>query len=177
MKEFGCICWYIAMEIIAYAAVINANRAGVFEHVKTAMPTKRYRQKLDITVMAKSHRRKQKLFQTTQTATKLYTRLVWGAPLLSRRNLRRAVLLTLRTQIGRPERAQLLENDYMLYLQYHWTYLNHIWCVIYLYGQCMMCRRWLHLHMYFQGHGSLFWEEGVCDHENYSMPQNTCMSA
>jgi len=49
----------------------------------------------------------------------LYTRLVWGAPLLSRRILRGAVSLTLRTQIGRPEGAQLLENDYMLYLQYY----------------------------------------------------------
>ena len=80
--------------------------------------------------MAKSHRRKQKLFETNQTTTKLYTRLVWGAPLLSRRILRGAVSLTLRTQIGRPEGAQLLENDYMLYLQYHRTYLNHIWCGI-----------------------------------------------
>ena len=34
-----------------------------------------------------------------------------------------------------------------------------------------MCRRWLHLHMYLHGHGSLFWSEGVCDHENYSKPQ------
>jgi len=54
-------------------------------------------------MMAKSHRRKQKLFQTTQATTKLYTRLVWGAPLLSRLILRGAVSLTLRTQIGRPE--------------------------------------------------------------------------
>ena len=63
--------------------------------------------------------RKQKLFQTTQTTMKLYTRLVWGAPLLSRRILRAAVSLTLRTQLGRPEGAQLIENDYMLYLQYY----------------------------------------------------------
>jgi len=69
--------------------------------------------------MAKSHRRKQKLFQTTQTTTKLYTRLVWGAPLLSRRILRGAVSLTHRTQTGRPEGDQLLENNYMLYLQYY----------------------------------------------------------
>jgi len=54
------------------------------------------------------------LFQTTQTTTKLYTRLVWSAPLLSRRILRGAVSLTLRTQIGRPEGAQLLENDYVV---------------------------------------------------------------
>ena len=47
------------------------------------------------------------LFQTTQTTTKLYTRLMWGAPLLSRRILRGAVSLTLRTQIGKPEGAQL----------------------------------------------------------------------
>ena len=53
--------------------------------------------------MAKQHRRKQKLFQTTHTTTKLYTRLARGAPLLSRRILRVAVSLTLRTQIGRPE--------------------------------------------------------------------------
>ena len=39
------------------------------------------------------------MFQTTQTTTKLYTSLVWGAPLLSRRILRGAVSLTLRTQI------------------------------------------------------------------------------
>ena len=53
--------------------------------------------------MAKQHRRKQKLFQTAYTTTKLYTRLARGAPLLSRRILRVAVSLTLRTQIGRPE--------------------------------------------------------------------------
>ena len=70
-------------------------------------------------MMAKSHRRKQKLFQTTQTTTKLYTRLVLGAPLLSRRILRGAVSLTLRTQIGRPDGAQLFGNDYILYLQYY----------------------------------------------------------
>ena len=63
-----------------------------------------------------------------------------GALLLLRRVLRGAVSLTLRTQIGRPEGAQLFGNDYILYLQYHWTYLNQIWCVIYLYGQCMICR-------------------------------------
>ena len=56
--------------------------------------------------------RNQKLFQTTQTTMKLYTRLVCGAPLLARRILRGAVSLTLRAQIGRPEGAQLLENDY-----------------------------------------------------------------
>ena len=41
-----------------------------------------------------------------------------GAPLHLRRILRGAVSLTLRTQIGRPEGAQLLENYYILYLQY-----------------------------------------------------------
>jgi len=50
---------------------------------------------------------------------KLYTRLVWGAPLLSRRILRGDVSRTLRTQIGRPEGDQLLEDDYMVYLQYY----------------------------------------------------------
>ena len=71
----------------------------------------------NITMMAKG--RKQKLFQTTQTAMILYTRLVWGATLLSRRILRGVVSLTLRTQIGRPEGAQLFGNDYILYLQYY----------------------------------------------------------
>ena len=80
--------------------------------------------------MAKSHRRKQKLLQTTQTPMKLYTRLVWGAPLLSRRILRGAVSLTLRTQIGKPEGDQLFGNDYILYLQYNRTYLNQIWCYL-----------------------------------------------
>ena len=53
--------------------------------------------------MAKQNRRTQRLFQTTHTTTKLYSRLVRGAPLLSRRILRVVVSLTLRTQIGRPE--------------------------------------------------------------------------
>ena len=53
--------------------------------------------------MAKQHRRTQKLFQTTHTTSKLYSRLARGAPLLSRRILRVAVSFTLRTQIGRPE--------------------------------------------------------------------------
>ena len=56
--------------------------------------------------MAKQHRRTQKFFQTTHMTTKLYTRLARGAPLLSRRILRVAVSLTLRTQIGRPETKQ-----------------------------------------------------------------------
>ena len=43
------------------------------------------------------------MLQTTETTMKIYTRLVWGAPLLSRRILRGAVSLTLRTQKGRPE--------------------------------------------------------------------------
>ena len=42
-----------------------------------------------------------------------------GALLLLRRILRGAVSLTLRTQIGRPEGAQLFGNDYILYLQYY----------------------------------------------------------
>ena len=59
------------------------------------------------------------LIQTIQTTTKLYTRLVWGAQLLSRRILRGAESLTLRTQIGRPEGAHIFGNDYILYLQYY----------------------------------------------------------
>jgi len=42
-----------------------------------------------------------------------------GALLLLRRILREAVSLTLRTQIGRPDGAQLFGNDYILYLQYY----------------------------------------------------------
>ena len=42
-----------------------------------------------------------------------------GAPLLLRRILRGAVSLTLRTQTGRPEGAQLFGNNYILYLQYY----------------------------------------------------------
>ena len=68
----------------------------VFGHVNGDMPTNRQRQKLEITVMVKSHTRKEKLFQTTETTTRLYTR-----PLLSRRILRGVVSLTLRTQRGR----------------------------------------------------------------------------
>jgi len=41
------------------------------------------------------------------------------APLLLRRILRGAVSLTHRTQIGRPEGAQLFGNYYILYHQYN----------------------------------------------------------
>ena len=42
-----------------------------------------------------------------------------GALLVLRRILRGVVSLTLRTQIGRPEGAQLFGHDYILYRQYH----------------------------------------------------------
>ena len=75
------------METITYATVINANRPGLWQcHERYA--DKQVTQKLDITVMTKYHTKKQRFFQTTQATTRLYTRLAWGAPLLSRRVLR-----------------------------------------------------------------------------------------
>ena len=44
--------------------------------------------------MTKYHTKKQRFFQTTQATTRLYTRLAWGAPLLSRRVLRVFVVHT-----------------------------------------------------------------------------------
>ena len=46
------------------------------------------RQKVDIAVMTMCHTKKQKVFQTTQATTRLYNKLAWVAPLLSRRVLR-----------------------------------------------------------------------------------------
>ena len=83
------------MEPIAYTTVINANKPGLWPchgryADKQVMPKARHN--------SDGEDHQQKLFQTTQTTTKLYTR-----PLLSRRILRGAVTLTLRTQMGGPE--------------------------------------------------------------------------
>ena len=85
------------METTAYATVINANRPGLWPchgryADKQVMPNARHSSDGEEPYV------KQKLFQTTQTTTKLYTR-----PLLSRRILRGAVTLTTRSQMGRPE--------------------------------------------------------------------------
>ena len=78
----------IAMQSIACDTVITANRPGPWPYHE------RYADK-QVTPKARhnSHdeapyEKKQRFFQTTQATTRLYTRLAWGAPLLSRRVLR-----------------------------------------------------------------------------------------
>ena len=94
------------MQSIACDTVITANRPGPWPYHE------RYADK-QVTPKARhnSHdeapyEKKQRFFQTTQATTRLYTRLAWGAPLLSRRVLRVFFSFTLRNQIRRPETKQ-----------------------------------------------------------------------
>ena len=67
--------------------MINANRPGLWPcneryAAKQVTPKARHNSHDDVSY------EKQKMFQATQATTRLYTKLAWGAPLLSRRVLR-----------------------------------------------------------------------------------------
>ena len=71
------------MEPIAYDTLMNANRTGHWPcHGRYA--EKRVMLKAAHTNHCELSYEKQKFFQTTQETTRVYVRLVWDAPLLSR---------------------------------------------------------------------------------------------